>query len=179
MKNKIIILIYFFHLFNVTIGLQVKDVCYISKEEKYKCDDRLKYSCSSEYCVANALSCEKLNYLSHSLKSFKTSISQKKRIQKFLNSIIVNSKCKHSSKKILTENICFNNLKCTQKLPISSINNLHFYLVTKKKCECKKEYPYKCKNEYCSIDEKSCENFFQKKLSIGNVKTCANNTNIF
>jgi hypothetical protein len=157
-----IILILLFILIKLMECLRYNELCYPDKNKKYDCHGIHSFNCADIVCTKNQYSCQLLSLFSE-LKGIKKINYEKfmKKIQNCPEPPKVKSKPKY---KWSPNDVCLN----TQP----SLHRLWLFQVKRGECKySRKKYIYKCNNDYCGLDKRSCEGLSKK--SIG-VKKCVN-----
>ena len=140
-------------------SLKTADLCLKTKENKqnpFKCKGKFNYECNKEYCSVDEDACNDFTKLNIFLDTIK-SVSTKRKIMKTMNTIKV---CANRPNEWKQTDICLNTFNCYErKSLIHLLGKASANFIRHVTCPCNGNYKYKCRKQYCALNEETCDGF--------------------
>lgn len=173
-----------FLVVKVVVSLKASNLCFMTKQNEcinndckqvLKCAGKYKFNCGQNYCSSNMESCDKFNFLTYSLRSFRLSKMHEKQLESYLQIVRKASPCPSDIKVELNlANVCVRGANCSvidvlpfRKLRIKQLRNIS--------CPCLGKFPHKCLSKFCTKSELDCEIFSKTNITlIAKPKKCSN-----
>jgi len=144
----------------------------VKVSKKDKCSGKYSYSCYSQKCSVDKVSCDQFMTMGFYLTSFFTSLSAQqnslKKYNKFNNQI---KQCPPIKYEWQPKNVCLKKMNCYSFTFYAVFFNKNF-----RECRCLGENSYSCGSRFCTSDKHGCEHFkkkiIQHKEKLDQIEKC-------
>lgn len=161
-------------VFSTRNCLKPSDICIISDteckgtydknhnyEEKcgiVKCEGKFHYQCANNKCTIDQITCEHLNKISFSLRSFRNLRMYQTQLSKYQDFVKHIKNCPSIEHKWLPIDLCLNGKNCFFK-QVLRLKSGKINVIKETECPCSGDYTYHCGYDYCAVNKMGCEKF--------------------
>ena len=138
----------------MSIGLTNHDFC---MKQTSKCSGKFSFECKPDKCSIDKKACDYFNSLAFVLNSYRWRTSYPEEKKKFdsFKSLIKN--CQLTRYEWKPADLCFKNSNDCQTLDLDVITGIR--TIKSVGCSCAGKHSFKCGENVCSVDKRSCEHF--------------------